>query len=176
MGGVDQDFADFVAHSSARLVTIARLMCGDRDLAEDLVQGALARCYLKWERISRDNEPFAYVRQSVVNAYLSRLRTRPWLERSMADHDDQAQADRTAHVDARIVLHKAIAGLSPRQKAVVVLRYFEDLTENQTALALGVSVGTVKSTTHQALARMRIDPDIGDLVAARPNVVEGDLT
>ena len=176
MGGVDQDFADFVAQSSPRLVTIARLMCGDRHLAEDLVQGALARCYLKWGRISGDQEPFAYVRKAVVNAYLSRLRTRPWLEQSMAEPEDRAQLDRTSEVDLRLVLHKALATLSPRQKAVIVLRYFEDLTERETAAALGISLGTVKSTTHQALARMRIDPDVGDLVAVRPVAVEGDLS
>jgi RNA polymerase sigma-70 factor (sigma-E family) len=176
MSSVDQDFADFVAQSSPRLVTIARLMCGDRHLAEDLVQGALARCYLKWSRITRSDEPFAYVRQSVVNAYLSRLRTRPWLERSMADTDDRPLSDGTAQVDVRIVLHKALATLSPRQRAIVVLRYFEDLTERETAAELGISVGTVKSTAHQALARMRIDPDIGDLVIARPASGEGDLS
>lgn len=176
MSGVDQDFADFVAQNSPRLVTIARLMCGDRHLAEDLVQGALARCYLKWARISGDHEPFAYVRQAVVNGYLSRLRTRPWLERSMAAPEERAWPDDTAAVDVRLVLHKALATLSPRQKAVIVLRYFEDLTERETAAALGVSIGTVRSTTHQALARMRIDPDVGGLVTLRSTSVEGELS
>ena len=163
--GRDEDFTAFVLARSARLVHIARMLCGDPALAEDLVQTALEKAYLRWDRIEL-GDPFGYVRQAVVNQHISWARRRLWRERPSghaAELDQQlgrAVADPAAEVDRRMALSAALATLTARERAVIVLRYVEDLTEAQTAATLGVAVGTVKSSTNRALRKLRAAPHL----------------
>lgn len=164
--GRDDDFTAFVLARSPRLLHIARMLCGNAEQAEDLVQTALEKAYLRWDRIEL-GDPFGYVRQAVVNQYLSWVRRRPWRERPSGgdgeleqDHGDRLSFDSSADVDRRLALVAALGTLTRRERAVVVLRYVEDLSEAQTAAALGVAVGTVKSATHRALAKLRAAPEL----------------
>jgi RNA polymerase sigma-70 factor (sigma-E family) len=172
-GSRDDDFTAFVLARSARLVHFARMLCGDAGLAEDLVQTALEKAYLRWDRIEMA-DPFGYVRQAVVNQHLSWVRRRPWRERPSgdaaeldlyagtpaADRSGVLTADPSGAVDRRIAVGAALATLTRRERAVVVLRYAEDLTEQQTAAVLGMAVGTVKSTHARALAKLRVAPEL----------------
>ncbi|MEV6287073.1 SigE family RNA polymerase sigma factor [Kribbella sp. NPDC051770] len=172
--GRDEDFTAFVLARSARLVHIARMLCGDPALAEDLVQTALEKAYLRWDRIEL-GDPFGYVRQAVVNQHLSWARRRPWRERPSGHAAELEQqldlrggrsvSDPAVAVDRRIALAGALATLTARERAVVVLRYVEDLTEAQTAATLGVAVGTVKSATNRALQKLRATPQLLDQVS-----------
>lgn len=148
------DFADYVAGRGQALQRTAFLLTGDWALAEDLLQTALARVYPRWNRISRD-DPEAYVRKVLVNTWSSWWRRR-WRGEVPTDrvtdtdgHDPYADADR------RRAVAGALATLPPRQRAVVVLRFHEDMTEAQVAATLSISVGTVKSQTAKALAKLR---------------------
>jgi len=154
-------FEDFVAARSAALLRTAYLLTRDHGLAEDLLQTALTKAYLAWRRIEGDPEP--YVRRIVVNTYASWWRRRWNGEQptevlpELADHHGEVeQAGETGD------LWDALGRLPRRQRAVVVLRYFEDLTEPQVAGLLGISVGTVKSQTSKAFAKLRIDPSLTD--------------
>jgi RNA polymerase sigma-70 factor (sigma-E family) len=175
IGVDDSSFDDFVAGSSARLFTTARLLTGGhRAEAEDLLQGAYERAYRRWGRISRRADPERYVRQILVNASIDRwrrLRRHPEIPLAASGADPGA-ADTAAAVADRDLLLRGLAALPPRQRAVLVLRYFEDLSEAQTALMLGCSVGTVKSQAARGLARLR---DItGDAGAPFSGAREGD--
>jgi RNA polymerase sigma-70 factor (sigma-E family) len=164
-GSRDDDFTAFVLARSARLVHFARMLCGDAGLAEDLVQTALEKAYLRWDRIEMA-DPFAYVRQSVVNQHLSWVRRRPWRERPSGDAAEldlflePVQADETGAIHRRVAIGAALATLTRRERAVVVLRYVEDLTERETAAVLGVAVGTVKSANARALDKLRTAPEL----------------
>jgi RNA polymerase sigma-70 factor (sigma-E family) len=166
-GSRDDDFTAFVLARSARLVHFARMLCGDAGLAEDLVQTALEKAYLRWDRIEMA-DPFAYVRQAVVNQHLSWVRRRPWRERPTGNAAEldlflEAEADPSSGVNRRVAVRAALEGLSRRERAVVVLRYVEDLTERETAAVLGVAIGTVKSANARALAKLRTAPELSDV-------------
>jgi RNA polymerase sigma-70 factor (sigma-E family) len=155
MGGRD-DFADFVNADATRLLRVAYLLTGDREAAEDLLQDTLERVYVAWPRV--DN-PFAYARTALVRRSANRWRDRlrrpeaPLAAAGDVAHDEGADAaERIAHRDQ---VTRALGRLGPRQRAVVVLRYLEDLSEAETAAVLGCSVGTVKSQTSRALVRLR---------------------
>ena len=152
------DFAEFVAARSGALLRTAYLLTGDHHEAEDLVQTALIKVVPRWGRL---REPEPYVRRVLVNESISRWRRRRWRETSVPEVRDRTI---TGHdVDEQLVLRQALARLAPKQRAVVVLRYFDDLTEAQTAGVLGISVGTVKSQSRDALARLReLVPDLDD--------------
>jgi len=164
-GSRDDDFTAFVLARSARLVHFARMLCGDAELAEDLVQTALEKAYLRWDRIELA-DPFGYVRQAVVNQHLSWVRRRPWRERPSGDAGELDRYFRTSVADPagavarRVAIGAALATLTRRERAVVVLRYVEDLTEKQTAAVLGVAVGTVKSANARALDKLRAAPEL----------------
>jgi RNA polymerase sigma-70 factor (sigma-E family) len=163
-GSRDDDFTAFVLARSARLVHFARVLCGDAGLAEDLVQTALEKAYLRWDRIEMA-DPFAYVRQAVVNQHLSWVRRRPWRERPSGDAAEldlllEAAVDPSSGVHSRVAVGAALATLSRRERAVVVLRYVEDLTERETAAVLGVAIGTVKSANARALDKLRAAPEL----------------
>ena len=154
----DASFEEFVAGSSSRLFGLARLLTGgNRAEAEDLLQGAFERAYWHWRRISRRGNPERYVRQMLVNASVDRwrrLRRRPEEPLRLAG-GDPAAPDPATEVADRDLLMRGLRALPARQRAVLVLRYFEDLSEAQTAGILGCSVGTVKSQAAAALARLR---------------------
>jgi RNA polymerase sigma-70 factor (sigma-E family) len=178
-GSRDDDFTAFVLARSARLVHFARMLCGDAGLAEDLVQTALEKAYLRWDRIELA-DPFGYVRRAVVNQHLSWVRRRPWRERPSGDAAELELfagdptgfgvpvADPSSAVERRLAVGAALSTLTRRERAVVVLRYVEDLTEQQTAALLGVAVGTVKSANARALAKLRAAPELsGSYVGER---------
>jgi RNA polymerase sigma-70 factor (sigma-E family) len=148
-------FGAFVHARRRALLRTAWLLSGDWHLAEDLVQTALVRCYPRWARISADN-PDAYVRRVIVSVHASWWRRRWRGETPTATLPDSAgTSDGYAELDQRRLVADALASLPPRQRATVVLRYFEDMTEAQTAAAMGCTVGTVKSQTVKALDRLR---------------------
>jgi len=146
-------FDEFVAARSRALLRTAYLLTHDHALAEDLLQTALARAWFAWRRI--DGNPDPYVRRILVNTYASWWR-RKWNGEHPTDELPERPTDETGTEPTD--LWQAMERLPRRQRAVVVLRYFEDLTEAQTAELLGCSVGTVKSQCSKALAKLRIDP------------------
>jgi RNA polymerase sigma-70 factor (sigma-E family) len=144
-------FEDFVAARRPALLRTAYLLTGDHHDAEDLVQTTLLRVVPKWSAIAHHPEP--YVRKVLVRESVTRWRGRRWRERSASQLPEAATS--SAHSSDRMVLREALAALSPRQRAVLVLRYYDDLTEQATAELLGISVGTVKSHARDGLARLR---------------------
>lgn len=157
---VDEDFADYVRARQHQLLRAAYLVCGDEHLAEDLLQGALVKLAGNWPKV-RAQHPDAYVRRILYNDAIS-----AWRKRRRETLDPDAGMSVTAPDvfrgrENRIDLMMILADLPPRQRAVIVLRYFEDRTERDTADVLGISVGTVKSQTHDALSRLReLVPDL----------------
>ncbi|MEU4092477.1 SigE family RNA polymerase sigma factor [Streptomyces sp. NPDC026673] len=161
MNGADADFEEFVSARGQRLLKVAWLLTGDAHLAEDLLQTALAKVWPRWGSIAEGN-PEAYVRKALVNTHLSWWQRR-WRGELPHAHDHltalagpgAAAGDPFASVDLEQSLSDAIRLLPPRQRAVVVLRYFEDLSVEETARVLGCRPGTVKSHTSKALAMLR---------------------
>src|SRR5215218_10233861 len=150
-------FASFVAARGDALWRSAWLLTGDHQLAEDLVQAALAKSWRAWARVGPDSFE-AYVRRVLFTTYISWWRRKWRGERPTAD---LPEAPTTAmDSDERNDLVAALAQLPRGQKAVVVLRYFEDLTEQQTADLLGINVGTVKSQCSRALTSLRSSPHL----------------
>ena len=154
-------FDHFVLTRSDALLRTAYLLTRDHALAEDLLQTALTKAWFAWERI--DGEPEPYVRRILVTTFASWWRRKwrgeqPSEELPEAGHGGPAARDVHVGTDARHDLWQAMGRLPRRQRAVVVLRYVEDLTEAQTAEVLGCSGGTVKSQTRKAFAKLRIDP------------------
>jgi RNA polymerase sigma-70 factor (sigma-E family) len=144
----------FLAARGPALLRTAYLICGDRDHAEDLFQSAMARLLVHWPRVS-SGDAEAYAKRILVNATINwrqRLRAR---ESAVASVPEQAGPDFTAEHANHDAMWRALAILPPRQRAVLVLRYYEDLTEAQTAAVLGCSVGTVKSQHAKALVTLR---------------------
>lgn len=145
----EASFTEYVLARRPALVRTAFLLCGDAHLAEDLVQQALVKAVGHWRRIGENPEP--WLRKVIVNDHVSGWRRHRGRER-LTD----VVPDRTAEAAGRdLDLAAALALLAPRQRAVIVLRYYEDLTEHETARVLGVSVGTVKSQHRDAIARLR---------------------
>ncbi|MFE0508681.1 SigE family RNA polymerase sigma factor [Streptomyces sp. NPDC058964] len=155
-------FRDFVDARWSALLRLANLLTGgDRHEAEDLVQIALMKALGRWRHIE---DPEGYVRKVMYRQQISRWRLRrPHREATFAaPPEDLGIADGTAAADLRITVGQALARLTPRQRTMLVLRYFEDLSETEVASALGCSVGTVRSTTHRSLARLRsLAPELG---------------
>ena len=150
----EAEFEAFVAGSGQRLLRTAYLLVGDAGAAEDLVQTALERTARRWSRL--DGEPEAYARTVLANLATDRwraLRVRP--RETLGSHAEPSGADPADSVALRRTLIGALNELPRRQRAVLVLRFLDDLSEAQTAAALGISVGTVKSTTNRALTRLR---------------------
>ncbi|WP_433206410.1 SigE family RNA polymerase sigma factor [Dactylosporangium sp. CS-047395] len=144
-------FEDYVRDRHRELLRFAYLLSGDQHLAADLVQDALERTGMAWRRIQKHDDPGGYVRRVIVNRYLNRVRS---LRRERLT---DATPD-VAHVDAEPPdgeLWQAIVALPKQQRAVLVLRYYDDFSEQQVAAALGCSVGTVKSNASRALAKLR---------------------
>ena len=151
-------FEEFVQACSPRLFRTALLLAGqDRAAAEDLLQLALERAYRHWARVCRSGDPERYVERILANASNDRWRRaarRPERQLRPGEADPLAQ-DQSDAVAERDFLMRALATLPPRQRAVLVLRYFNDLSEAEIADALGCSLGTVKSQASRGLARLR---------------------
>lgn len=155
-------FDEFVHARGPALARTAYLLTGDHHLAEDLLQTALMQAARHWERIH--TSPEAFVRRTLYHQNISWWRRRRFRETSLDGYDDASTAtDR----DLRLTLDEALRRLTVKQRTVLVLRFYEDLTEVQTAAALGISPGTVKSTSRHALARLRtLAPELADLMGA----------
>jgi RNA polymerase sigma-70 factor (sigma-E family) len=151
-----EDFRSYVAARSPALMRTAYALTGNRADAEDLLQTALAKTYLNWTRVRDQGALDGYVRQVMVNTRTSWWRRRKVDEHPVGELPERAVGrDVTADSDLHDALWTALAGLPARQRAMVVLRYYEDLSEAETARVMGVSVGTVKSATSRALAKLR---------------------
>ncbi len=149
----EREFREFVAARSGALFRSAYLLTGQREAAEDLLQTVLAKVARRWSRIH--GEPDGYVRAALYREQVSRWRRRG---REVPGVPDTAgPGDHAATTDLRVSLAAALRRLTPRQRAVVVLRYVEDLSEAQVAAVLDVSIGTVRSTGSRALARLRAE-------------------
>ncbi|WP_064741929.1 SigE family RNA polymerase sigma factor [Hamadaea tsunoensis] len=149
------DFADFVGTRSTRLLRVAYLLTRDWPLAEDLLQTALAKAWTAWRRI--DGDPEAYVRKILVNTYASWWRRR-WQAETPVSEVPEPSFHAPEPTDDRRTLMAALGRLPRQQRAVIVLRYYEDLSEREIAEILRISPGTVKSHAAKALANLRTDP------------------
>ncbi|MFF6998253.1 SigE family RNA polymerase sigma factor [Streptomyces sp. NPDC008313] len=165
----DEEFRTFMVGRWPRLMRTAFLLTGERHAAEDLVQSTLERVYTAWRKVSAADDPEAYVRRVMINTHARRHRRR--LKEFLAPSNDSGlvreeadSEDGIARADDRGALLDALARLPARQREAVVLRYWEDLTETQTARAMGCSVGTVKSNTAKGIAKLRAVPALTDTV------------
>jgi RNA polymerase sigma-70 factor (sigma-E family) len=151
-------FEAFVLTRQASLLRLAFLLCGDLHHAEDLVQGTLERAYQHWRRVAAAGNPEAYVRRILVNTVTDWRRSRRYVVEQSLDaalalpSPGEGSAER---LESHDVVVRALRGLPARMRAVLVLRYFQDLSETETASVLGCSVGTVKSQASRGLARLR---------------------
>lgn len=154
-------FEEYVRTRTPALLRIAYLVAGNAHDAEDLVQSALERAAVRWRQL---DDPEAYLRRVIYTQSVSRwrrLRARPPETLTAAPPERPSETDH----DTRLVLASAIRRLTPRQRAVLVLRFYEDRTEAESAMLLGVSTGTIKSQTRHALRRLReLAPELADLV------------
>ena len=150
----ESEFREFVESRSPALRRSAYALTGDLDVAEDLVQNALVKLVRRWHKV--DN-PEAYVRRTMYHDHASRWRRRKVIrEDTVAAPPDRAVTDGAGRVDDRLALREALLRLTARQRAVLVLRYYEDLPEREVAEIMGCTVGTVRSQTSRALARVRV--------------------
>jgi RNA polymerase sigma-70 factor (sigma-E family) len=164
------DFEGYVVARSAALTRSAYLLTGDWGCAEDLVQEALAVVAARWSAVVRAGDPDPYVRRVMYHRSIDSWRRRRMIRESSLDalvpQHARALGDVEEGAVKRLVLREALARLTPRQRAVLVLRFYEDLTEVETARLLGCSVNTVKSQARHALGRLRVlAPDLIDVFA-----------
>jgi RNA polymerase sigma-70 factor (sigma-E family) len=161
-------FEEYVRARTPALSRVAFLLTGDHHLAEDLVQQTLLRVADRWPKLAVRGDPDAYVRRVLYHQHISwwrRRRAAPARGEDAAARDDRAAPDPGDAVVVGIAVRRALAQLAPGQRAVLVLRYFEDLSEAQTAQVLGISVGTVKSQARDGLARLRaLAPELASLM------------
>src|SRR5262245_55601921 len=161
-----EDFASFVRARTSALLRTAFLLTGDQHLAEDLVQSALTRTHRAWSRLHESDHAEAYTRRAMYHLQVSwwrRNRVSESLPGEMPEPRQSGRVDEQDRVAIRLALLAALRRLSAGQRAVLVLRYFDDCTELEAAETLGVSVGTVKSQTRRALDRLRaVAPELAD--------------
>ncbi len=163
MDARDAEYAEFVRTRTHALLRSAYLLTGDQHLAEDLVQEALARTHRAWARLERSGNAEAYARKVMYHAQVSIWRRPKVAEVLPGDLPDRAAggADPARSAVDRVTLQRALLTLSAKQRAVIVLRYFEDRTEAEAAALLGVSVNTVKTQCARGLDRLRaLIPDL----------------
>ncbi|MET7752102.1 SigE family RNA polymerase sigma factor [Micromonospora sp. NPDC005367] len=151
----DDQFRLFVQRQWGPLLRTAYLLTGDRGTAEDLVQSALEKTHRRWGRVLRRDAPEVYVRRAMVNTAISWRRRRRPLEVPLLTSDSASAPDPYGQVEERELLLAALRRLPPRTQAILTLRYFEDLSEADTAKVLGCSVRAVKSQASRGLARLR---------------------
>ena len=156
MSRSEEEFRAFVISRAASLHRTAYLLCGDWHLADDLVQEALAKAFRHWKRVQRADSPDAYVRRILINESNRRWRARRDLVlRAEEAEPDGVTSDPADEVVDRAELLEALQSLPPRQRATIVLRYLDGLSERETAVVLECSEGTVKSQTSRALTRLK---------------------
>jgi RNA polymerase sigma-70 factor (sigma-E family) len=172
----EADFSAFVAARGPALLRLAVLLTADADAAQDLVQDALVRVLPRWPKVAAHGNPEAYVRTAVRSAWIDSWRRRR--REVVADAPEEALATVADDVDGpgraavRLSVEAALARLTERQRAVLVLRFYEDLTEAETAHLMRCSVNTVKSQTRRALGRLRVlAPDLVLLVDGEPRAM-----
>ena len=152
----EREFDEFVLARQQRMLRTAYLLCGDWHLAEDLTQNALAKVYVGWARIQRVDNVDAYVHRMLFRTYIDTYRRRRRQEILSAVVPDVADAANVAnHGEVRMALLAALARVTPRYRAVLVLRFWEDRSISEAAEALGISEGSVKSHTHRGLHQLR---------------------
>ncbi len=155
-----EEFSRFVAHSQAKMVRLGELLSGDRGRAEDLAQHGFAQAYSVWRRV-RDGDPDAYVRRCIINAHYDWWRRRTWYERPTSDLPERPDlTDVLAAAVEREVVLRALSRLTVRERIVLVLRYYLDLSERQIAAELKIAPGTVKSAASRGLAKLRADAEL----------------
>lgn len=153
--GAPPTFEDFVTARWATLVRTAHLLTGSPEAGADLVQDTLTKAFPRWDRVSRADAPEAYVRTMMLNAFIDQRRLhgrRSAKDRLLLVRPEPAAAP---DADVRLDLWHLLATLAPRERAVLVLRYYEDLKEAEIAQVLGISTGSVKSYAHTALRKLR---------------------
>jgi RNA polymerase sigma-70 factor (sigma-E family) len=155
MSSMEEEFREFVAARSAALLRTAYLLAGDWATAEDLLQTALTKTYLAWKRLGEIEAVEPYARRVLVNTATSWWRRRWHGEKPTEVLPEQAAPDQLEEQLERDVLWRHVKALPARQRAVLVLRFYEDMSEAQTAALLNISTGTVKSQTSRALATLR---------------------
>ena len=154
-------FGEYVRSRSHTLLRAAQAMTGNRADAEDLLQATLVKAYQSWDRIDDPTALDNYVRRVMVNTHISGWRRRRVDEYPTDEVPDSAVADSTRDTDLHDVVQRAIDRLPRQMRAAVMLRFYDDMTEPEVAAALGVSVGTVKSTVARAVAKLRKDTELG---------------
>lgn len=165
MIAAEEEFDSFVRARTHALLRSAYLLTGDQQHAEDLVQSALAKTHQSWKRLADTGNAEAYARRTMYHLQVSWWRRRKVAEVMPERMPDRAgPGDHAGAVSLRLALREALGRLSARQRAVLVLRFFEDCTEREVADLLGINIGTVKSQTAKALARLRdIAPELADI-------------
>ena len=166
----DDGFDQFMAERWPRLVRSAYLLTSDRHDAEDLAQAVLTKVFSSWHRVRRAEDVDAYVHRIMINCNSNRFRRRRVAEHPVPIVPDHLRttADHAGEWDQRSTFMTALAQLPPRQRAVIVLRYYEDMTEAQTSHVMGCSIGTVKSQTWKALARLREHSELAAYIPLTP--------
>jgi RNA polymerase sigma-70 factor (sigma-E family) len=162
---LDAEFRDFMHGRWPAMVRLAYALTGDQGHAEDVAQAAFARAYASWPKVRRTGNPEGYVRRIVINENRNRFRKQRVAERltdAPPEPGTGPGADATSQYDERSALMAALRRLGPRQRAVVVLRYWLGLTESEAAAELNCSVGTVKSQASRALAILRQSAELVD--------------
>jgi RNA polymerase sigma-70 factor (sigma-E family) len=151
----DERFRLFVQAQWGALTRAAYLLTGDRGTAEDLVQSALEKTHRHWSRIARRDAPEVYVRRAMVNTAISWRRRRRVTEVPLLAADERQAPDPYDRAESRHQILLALRALPPRTRAILILRYFEDLSETDVARVLGCSIGSVKSQASRGMARLR---------------------
>ncbi|HZE39517.1 MAG TPA: SigE family RNA polymerase sigma factor [Stackebrandtia sp.] len=160
-----EDFDEYVRARGGALLRFSFLLCGDAHRAEDFVQEALIRCHRRWRRIERDAGPDAYVRKAILRQFLSWRRRRSASEVVSGEIADTAvEADAAQRIVDRDALWHLVSGLPRRQRAVLVLRYYEDLADADIAESLGCTAATVRVHAARGLARLRDNPEVSLLL------------
>jgi len=154
-------FGEYVRSRGASLLRAAHALTGNRDDAEDLVQATLVKAYQSWDSVADPAAVDTYVQRVMINTHISVWRRRRVDEYPTDQVPDSATADATDDSDLQDLVQRALDRLPRRMRAAVVLRYCDDMSEPEVAAALGVSVGTVKSTVARAVAKLREDSELG---------------
>jgi len=161
-------FGEYVSSRSGALLRAAQAITGNRADAEDLVQATLVKAYQSWDKISDPAALDTYMRRVMINTHISGWRRRRLDEYPTDELPDSPAADTTSDCDLHDVVQRAVDRLPRQMRAAVMLRYYDDMTEPEVAAALGVTVGTVKSTVARAVAKLRKDTELGADAELRP--------